>query len=140
MPPWRIYLIPLLVLDPETTPSSHSDCCLVIRCHRLLCNPMDFLIHQVLQEFLGNPYDSVGRFGRVDNQSFDSLHQIYRMKAIGSIFDHPVHVSWTRPIPSLDFIDRMCHLTETTCLHIVLAAFCQSINQCYRQSGFCSQT
>lgn len=129
LPPWRIYLIPLLVVESEKTSSSNSDCCLVIRCHRLLCHPLNSLIHKVISQLWREPDRSISYFSRMV-KSLDATH---RAKAIGS---HPVHVSWTRPIPSVDFIDRMCHLTDATCLQIVLAAFCQSINQCYRQSGF----
>jgi hypothetical protein len=69
-----------------------------------------------------------------------------RVVVVAKSFDSPqraaiatgngwAHVSWTRPIPSIGFIDRICDLTGATSGQVVLAAFCQSVNQCCRQSG-----
>lgn len=136
-PPWRIYLIPLIVISGEKNLSSWSNCCLVVRCHRLLSQPLDRLIRTAIQQrSLIQPEDGT-RNKRPSQKTVQNplvlLDPPHRLVANGGI-----HVSWTRPIASTDFIDRICHLTGATCHQIVLAAFCQSINQSYRQSG-CSR-
>lgn len=126
-PPWRVYLIPLaLANDPDTVFSSSSNCCLLVRCHRLLCNPLDSLIREALDKRW------IERDGPTSSRVSQSFDTPQRTVATGS---GCVHVSWTHPIPSIDFIDRICLLTGATSAQVVLAAFCQSINQCYRQSG-----
>ncbi|KZS12469.1 Uncharacterized protein APZ42_022571 [Daphnia magna] len=126
-PPWRVYLIPLaLANDPDTVFSSSSNCCLLVRCHRLLCNPLDSLIREALDKRW------IERDGPTSSRVSQSFDTPQRTVATGS---GCVHVSWTHPIPSIDFIDRICLLTGATSAQVVLAAFCQSINQCYRQSA-----
>ncbi|KAI9562846.1 hypothetical protein GHT06_010301 [Daphnia sinensis] len=126
-PPWRVYLIPLaLADDPDTVFSSSSNCCLLVRCHRLLCNPLDSLIREALDKRW------IERDGPSPVRVTKSFDIPQRAVATGS---GCVHVSWTRPIPSIDFIDRICLLTGAISAQVVLTAFCQSINQCYRQSA-----
>lgn len=112
IPPWRIYLIPL-----DSSNNEKSNCCLLVHHHRLLRWSLDCVIRRVLAKHWTERVD----YGR---KSFDLPQR-----------RHVPYVSWTRPIPSIDFIDRICLLTRSTCRQVVLAAFCQSINQCYRQSG-----
>ena len=131
--PWRVYLIPLaLSHDPDKVSLSvnGSNCCLLVRCHHLLCLPLDSLIRETLNKpSIEKDRPSMAMQRMVVAKSFDSPQ---RTIATGNGW---VHVSWTRPIPSIGFIDRICFLTRATARQVVLAAFCQSINQCCRQSG-----
>lgn len=143
-----MYLIPLaLSHDPDKVSfsvhsgsnSSSSNCCLLVRCHRLLCLPLDSLIREALNKpsierdrpsIAIQRVASSGAAGTTTAKSFDSPQ---RAIATGNGW---IHVSWTRPIPSIGFIDRICFLTRTSARQVVLAAFAQSINQCCRQSGW----
>ena len=122
-PPWRIYLIPLAA-DPADNNLPASNCCLLVRCHRILFRSLDSVVRRAINKQSGPT------FVRTCAKSFESPQRTSQ-----TVIKLPVRVSWTRPIPSLDFIDRICLLTRATCRQIVLAAFCQSINHCYRQSG-----
>ncbi|XP_046449243.1 uncharacterized protein LOC124197750 [Daphnia pulex] len=139
-PPWRVYLIPLaLSHDPDKVswPASGSNCCLLVRCHRLLSLPLDSLIREALNK------PSIER----DNCTPSSMAVQQRVVVVAKSFDSlqraaiatgngwGAHVSWTRPIPSIGFIDRICDLTGATSGQVVLTAFCQSVNQCCRQSA-----
>ncbi len=132
-PPWRVYLIPLAA-DPALENLSSSNCCLLVRCHRLLRRPLHSVIRRAINKHQWSqpmgPTSSSGLLILRNSKSFD-LSQ----RTIPTGSRRRVHVSWTRPIPTIDFIDRICLLTRTTCRQVVLAAFCQSVNQCYRQSG-----
>ena len=123
---------------------SNSNCCLLVRCHRLLCLPLDSLIREALNKpsiERDRPSIAIQR-DRLPLQRVASAAATTTAKS----FDSPqraiatgngwIHVSWTRPIPSIGFIDRICLLTRTSARQVVLAAFCQSINQCCRQSGW----
>lgn len=124
--PWRVYLIPLaLANDADKLLSNASNCCLLVHCHRLLCLPLDSLIREALDKRW------IDRDGPASSRVSINVETPQRAVATGC-----VHVSWTHPIPSIDFIDQICLLTGATSAHVVIAAFCQSINQCYRQSGF----
>ncbi|XP_057367204.2 uncharacterized protein LOC130688248 [Daphnia carinata] len=126
-PPWRVYLIPLaLADDPDKVFSSTSNCCLLVRCHRLLCNPLDSLVREALDKRW------IERDGPAPSRVSKSFDTPQRAVVTGS---GCVHVSWTHPIPSIDFIDRICLLTGATSAQVVLAALCQSINQCCKQSA-----